>query len=75
VTILPYAGNGKFAKEVDTVKMVHVAEQIEESGWQPPSHYIDLPKPGRRRQPRVSAALPTGLPQCRWSGRRPLGRL
>lgn len=49
VTILTYAGGGKFSKEVDIVNMVHVAELIKESGWRPPPHYIAPPKDRRRR--------------------------
>jgi len=48
-TVLTYAGGGRFSKEVDVVNMVHVAELIEESGWQPPPHYIRPPNPKRRR--------------------------
>jgi len=49
MTILTYAGDGKFSSEVDIVNMVHVAELIEESGWKPPSHYIAPPRKKRRR--------------------------
>ena len=49
VTILTYAGDGKFSKEVDIVNMVHVAELIEESGWQAPAHYIEPPRKKQRR--------------------------
>jgi ketosteroid isomerase-like protein len=35
VSIMVYAGDGRFASEEDVLNMVHVIELIRESGWQP----------------------------------------
>jgi ketosteroid isomerase-like protein len=35
VSIMIYAGDGKFASEEDLLNMVHVIELIRESGWRP----------------------------------------
>jgi hypothetical protein len=35
LSVLEYAGNGKFAREEDILNMAHVTELIRESGWKP----------------------------------------
>ena len=35
ISIMTYAGNGKFSCEEDLLNMVHVTELIQESGWKP----------------------------------------
>lgn len=48
VSILRYAGGGKFSLEEDLLNMVHVAELIGESGWRPGPGFSAPP----RRPPR-----------------------
>jgi ketosteroid isomerase-like protein len=36
ISILTYAGDGKFSQEVDLLNMVEVGELFNESGWTPP---------------------------------------
>ncbi len=35
ISIMTYAGDGKFSREEDILNMVHVTELIRESGWKP----------------------------------------
>jgi ketosteroid isomerase-like protein len=35
ISVLIYAGNGRFSYDEDILNMVHVYELIQESGWQP----------------------------------------
>lgn len=35
ISVMLYAGDGRFASEEDLLNMVHVAELIRESGWRP----------------------------------------
>jgi len=35
ISVMTYAGNGRFSKEEDVLNMVHVMELIRESGWKP----------------------------------------
>ena len=35
ISVMTYAGDGKFSKEEDILNMVHVFELIRESGWKP----------------------------------------
>ena len=48
VSILLYAGNGRFCYEEDLLNMVHVNEVIRESGWKPgPGFRLPPEKPRR----------------------------
>ncbi len=48
VSILAYAGDGRFSYEEDVLNMVHVTELIRESGWKPgPGFHLPPPKPVR----------------------------
>lgn len=48
VSILDYAGGGKFKRELDVLNMAHVAELIRESGWKPPAGFNAPPRNPRR---------------------------
>jgi ketosteroid isomerase-like protein len=48
VSILEYAGNGRFSYEEDLLNMVHVGELIRESGWKPPASFNLPPRRPRR---------------------------
>ena len=48
LTIMTYAGGGKFSCEEDLLNMAHVFELIQESGWQP-SAEVTMPPPNPRR--------------------------
>lgn len=48
VSIMLYAGGGKFSYEEDLLNMVHVFELIEDSGWTPgPEVNVPSPRPPR----------------------------
>lgn len=47
VSVIRYAGGGRFSSEEDVLNMVHVVELMRESGWQP-NERMHLPP----RQPR-----------------------
>ena len=44
VSILDYAGGGRFRYEEDLLNMVHVAELIRESGWRPGAGFTAPPR-------------------------------
>jgi ketosteroid isomerase-like protein len=48
VSIMVYAGDGRFHYEEDLLNMVHVAELIRESGWKPPVGFNLPPRQPRR---------------------------
>jgi ketosteroid isomerase-like protein len=48
VSIMTYAGAGKFAREEDLLNMVHVTELIRESGWRPRAGFHAPPRQPRR---------------------------
>jgi ketosteroid isomerase-like protein len=48
VSILEYAGNGKFSFELDLLNMVHVSELVNECGWRPPPTFNVPPRHPRR---------------------------
>jgi ketosteroid isomerase-like protein len=48
LTVMMYAGDGKFSYEEDLLNMVHVLQLIEESGWQP-SAEVTMPPQNPRR--------------------------
>jgi ketosteroid isomerase-like protein len=48
VSIMEYAGQGRFSSEVDLLNMVHVGELIAESGWRPPPNFNMPPRNPRR---------------------------
>lgn len=48
VSIMEYAGDGKFSREEDLLNMVHVVELIRESGWKPGSGFSPPPPAPRR---------------------------
>jgi hypothetical protein len=48
ISIMTYAGNGKFSREEDILNMVHVTELMRESGWKPGPGLNIPPKPPRR---------------------------
>ena len=48
LTVMVYAGAGKFSHEEDLLNMVHVLQLIEESGWQP-STEVTMPPQNPRR--------------------------
>ena len=47
VSTLIYAGNGKFRYEEDLLNMVHVFEDIKESGFRFSAEMVPVPKPNR----------------------------
>ncbi len=48
VSILTYAGEGRFSSELDLLNMVHVAELMKESNWSPPPGLNPPPRNPRR---------------------------
>jgi ketosteroid isomerase-like protein len=48
VSILLYAGGGKFSREEDILNMAHVTELIRESGWRPGPGFKLPPRNPRR---------------------------
>jgi ketosteroid isomerase-like protein len=48
LSILHYAGGGRFSYEEDLLNMVHVGEIIRESGWKPPAGFHAPPRHPRR---------------------------
>ncbi len=48
VSVLIYAGNGKFSYDEDILNMAHVYELIGESGWQPGPGLNMPPQPPKR---------------------------
>ena len=48
ISIMVYAGDGKFSYEEDLLNMVHVGELIRESGWKPPAGFNAPPRQPRR---------------------------
>ena len=44
ISILEYAGDGRFCFEEDLLNMTHVGEVIRDSGWRPPAHFNLPPK-------------------------------
>ena len=48
VSIMEYAGDGRFSSEIDLLNMVHVGELIAESGWTPPPSFNMPPRSPRR---------------------------
>jgi ketosteroid isomerase-like protein len=57
VSILHYAGDGRFSYELDILNMAEVSELIAESGWRPPPE-MNLPPahPTRTSTPRAQAS-------------------
>ncbi len=48
VSILLYAGGGKFSREEDILNMAQVTELIRESGWRPGPGFVPPPRNPRR---------------------------
>ena len=48
LSVMMYAGNGKFSYEEDLLNMVHVMEIMRESGWRPSSK-VNMPPEKPRR--------------------------
>jgi ketosteroid isomerase-like protein len=48
ISIMVYAGDGKFCYEEDLLNMVHVGELFRESGWKPPAGFNAPPRQPRR---------------------------
>jgi ketosteroid isomerase-like protein len=48
ISVLIYAGNGRFSYDEDILNMVHVYELIQESGWQPGPGFNIPPQSPRR---------------------------
>ncbi len=48
ISVLRYAGDGKFGYEEDLLNMVHVTELIRESGWKPGPGFNLPPREPRR---------------------------
>ncbi len=48
ISVLRYAGDGKFCYEEDLLNMVHVTELIRESGWKPGPGFNLPPREPRR---------------------------
>lgn len=48
LSIMEYAGAGRFSYEEDLLNMVHVLELIRESGWKPPANFNPPPRQPRR---------------------------
>jgi ketosteroid isomerase-like protein len=48
ISILTYAGDGRFSYEEDLLNMVHVGELIRECGWKPGAEVNLPPRPPRR---------------------------
>jgi hypothetical protein len=55
VSILQYAGGGRFSYELDVLNMAEVIEVLGASGWTPPASFIPPP-----RQPVRDATPPSG---------------
>ncbi len=51
VSIMHYAGDGKFSYELDILNMAEVTELIGESGWLPQNMNFPPPLPDRNAQP------------------------
>jgi ketosteroid isomerase-like protein len=49
ISVIEYAGNGKFSSERDLLNMVHVFELMKESGWMPGPN-VNAPRQPVRRQ-------------------------
>ena len=48
ISVLRYAGGGKFSYELDVLNMIHVTELIGESGWRPAEGFNPPPRKPRR---------------------------
>jgi hypothetical protein len=48
VSILHYAGDGKFSYELDVLNMAEVGQAIAETGWRPPGRMYPPPDPPDR---------------------------
>jgi ketosteroid isomerase-like protein len=48
ISVIRYAGDGRFSSEEDVLNMVHVFELMQESGWQPNDRLHAPPKHPRR---------------------------
>jgi ketosteroid isomerase-like protein len=48
ISVLHYAGNGKFSYELDVLNMVQVTELIAQSGWRPGPSFNMPPRKPRR---------------------------
>lgn len=48
ISVLIYAGNGRFSYDEDILNMVHVYELIQESGWLPGPGFNIPPQPPKR---------------------------
>jgi len=48
ISVLTYAGGGRFSREEDLLNMVHVVEVIRESGWKPGAGFTPPPEKPRR---------------------------
>ncbi len=48
ISILSYAGGGRFSREEDLLNMAHVIELIQESGWKPGAGFRAPPRQPRR---------------------------
>jgi ketosteroid isomerase-like protein len=48
ISLLTYAGGGRFSREEDLLNMVHVGELIRESGWKPGPGFHAPPRRPRR---------------------------
>ena len=48
ISVLHYAGNGKFSYELDVLNMVQVAELLAQAGWRPGPSFNMPPRTPRR---------------------------
>jgi ketosteroid isomerase-like protein len=48
VSIMVYAGEGKFSSEEDILNMLHIAELVQQSGWKPGPGFTPPPANPRR---------------------------
>lgn len=55
LSVLLYAGDGRFCYEMDLLNMIHVGELMRESGWKPPAGMHPPP-----RHPDRDVSLPRG---------------
>jgi hypothetical protein len=44
ISVIRYAGGGRFSREEDLLNMVHVIELIQESGWKPGPGFTPPPR-------------------------------
>ena len=59
VSLLQYAGNGRFSFEEDLLNMTHVLEDLAASGWRPRAGFVSPPANPDRDVTRPTSPPPT----------------